>query len=62
MMWGGSWGWGVLGMLWMTLFWVVIVVLAVWAVTRFSERSGGRAGSQALDILEERFARGEIDR
>jgi uncharacterized membrane protein len=58
MMWGGNWGWGVLGMLRMTLFWVGVVVLAVWAVQRFSDSSRGRAGSQALDILEERSARG----
>jgi putative membrane protein len=62
MMWDGTWGWGALGMLWMALFWVGIVVLAIWAIRQFSDGSRGRSDRRALDILEERFARGEIDR
>ena len=53
------WGFGSLGFLWMALFWIGVILLVVWAVrgaeeTRPSQRS-------ALEILEERFARGELD-
>lgn len=58
------WGWGTgswLGGLWMVLFWVGVVLLIVWAV-RFVPTGGqSQRGSSALEILEERFARGEID-
>jgi putative membrane protein len=37
-----------------------LVALGVWAVRRFSEPPGGPR-SDARGILEERFARGEID-
>jgi len=49
----------------MLVFLALIVVGVVFVVRSFSE--GGRTpsrswGSRALDILDERFARGEIDR
>lgn len=64
-MWGEHvWGWGMgIGMISMVLFWVLvilgIVVLVKWI--------GGTAGTKptsttALDILKERYARGEIDK
>lgn len=64
-MWGymGSWGygngWGLLGLLHMGLWWILlilgIVVLAKWLF------SGERAsGNRALEVLKERYARGEI--
>ncbi|HDH25369.1 MAG TPA: SHOCT domain-containing protein [Actinobacteria bacterium] len=57
------WGWGGwLGPLWMLLFWGGIVVLIVWAVRSGSVGGGTRPKSRALEILEERYARGEIDR
>jgi putative membrane protein len=37
-----------------------LVALGIWAGRRFSEPRG-RLGSDAQGILEERFARGEID-
>lgn len=60
--WDGGWGFGM--MLVMLLFLALIIVGVVFAV-RSSE--GGRtpsrsSGGRALDILDERFARGEIDR
>ncbi len=59
-----GWGMGWLGALWMLLFWAGIILLIVWAVKSLSSngsRSSG-SGSRALEILEERYARGEIDR
>jgi putative membrane protein len=66
--WGdGAWGWGgwaaVVGMI---VFWAAVVagVIAVW---HYSRRGGsqpppGEDGrDRALQVLDERFARGEID-
>jgi putative membrane protein len=44
-------------MVFMVLFWAALIVFGVWAVRRFTDRSSG----SARHILEERFARGEID-
>lgn len=68
-MWGGSdygWGWGMgFGMISMVLFWVIvvlgIVVLVRWIGTG-SPGTGQTPAKNALDILKERYARGEIDR
>ena len=66
-MWGGGWGGGwhpgmMFGPLIMLLALVGIVALVVWLVRWFSNGSHRHGGSErhALDILEERFARGEI--
>lgn len=57
----GRWGWFpmLLGML---VFWGLAAVLVVWTVrtiTGANDRARGR--SRALEILDERYARGEID-
>jgi putative membrane protein len=58
MWWGSGYGW-----VWMLLSWVVIIGLVVWAVIVFSGRDAqGRDGPpSARRILDERFARGELD-
>ncbi|HXV70012.1 MAG TPA: SHOCT domain-containing protein [Acidimicrobiia bacterium] len=53
------WGFGGFGFLWMVLFWVGVILLVVWAVREGSDR--GQNPPSALSILEERFARGEVD-
>jgi len=60
---GWGWGWGMLGAVHMILWWVLIVlgivVLGKWLFA--SKSDGGRSGnSRALDILKERYAKGEI--
>ncbi|MCL1598428.1 MAG: SHOCT domain-containing protein [Actinomycetia bacterium] len=56
------WGYGGIGILWMLLFWVGVVVLIVWGVRQVGGNSTSNdAGNRALQILDERFARGEID-
>jgi putative membrane protein len=63
--WGGGWGWGWFGLIHTVLWWFLIilgiVVLAKWL---FGGGSSGRATPErrALDILAERYARGEIDK
>lgn len=60
MMWyGGGWLMG----LWMLLFWAGVILLVVWGVKTLSSGDNRRSDEgRALQILEERFARGEIDR
>ncbi len=49
------------GFMW--LFWILLIAVMVWALraTAFSDRKDGGAGKSAMEILQERFARGEID-
>ena len=62
--WGMSWGWG--GMLFQLLFWLVIIFLIVWGVKQLAGRSHNSnqltRKDNALEILRERYAKGEIDK
>ena len=75
---GGYWGFhpmmgyglGWLGFLMMFLFWALVIAAGVFLVkwliqaSRRPESGSGQAaaGNRALDILKERYARGEIDK
>ncbi len=65
MFWSDGWGPGaVFGLVMMALwlaFWVVAIVIVV-NVVRRTRQSGSRRSSDALSILEQRYARGEMDR
>jgi Predicted membrane protein (DUF2078). len=56
---------GPLGWLAMGLFWLILLGLIVWLVTRLLPGSGGgttrSSGESALEILDRRLASGEID-
>jgi putative membrane protein len=69
MMWGYDFGWG--GMLLMSIFWIALLVVLAWALIRWIN---GRTttpvppytgvpptGPSALEILRQRYARGELD-
>ncbi|HET8679864.1 MAG TPA: SHOCT domain-containing protein [bacterium] len=49
-------------MLWMVLFWVGVVVLAVWMVGSLFPRVPQGAQQSAREILQTRYARGELSR
>jgi len=62
---GGGWGMG-FGFFSMLIFWALVIV-AVVAVIRWVGPAGGAgrpfgAGDRSLEILRERYARGEIGR
>ncbi len=66
--WHGGWGGMILGPLLMILVPVLLIVAVLFAVRRFWPSSTGPSPAQPsvpqtpLDILKERFARGDIDK
>ena len=57
-------GWGFVGVVHMLLWWVLII-LAIAVLIRWLIGGTGRSGSssdRSLEILRERYARGEIDK
>jgi putative membrane protein len=65
MMANGDFGWHGLGMgLWGILFWVVLIVVVVVVVRALmpGRKDGKPTGDRALQVLRERYARGEIDK
>lgn len=60
--WGpvGAW-WGILGMVFGLAVLAGLVLLVIWAVRQFAP-AAGPSGSRALEVLKERYARGEITR
>jgi putative membrane protein len=61
-------GFGLFGLLFMILFWVGLIALAVWLVGTLFGRNGRRVPSSgdhelnAREILDRRYARGELTR
>ena len=63
----GGWGMGGFSMIFMLIFWVLVIVglvfLIKWLIqTTKGEKDVFRVGSRAIDILKERYARGEMDK
>lgn len=56
--WGG--GWGFFGALHMVLWWVLIVLGIVVLVKWLFSGTGRAGGARAIEVLKERYARGEI--
>jgi putative membrane protein len=51
-----------MGMIFMALFWFGVVALVVWGIRSTGDtRAHQDASSRAVEILEQRYARGEID-
>ena len=63
-----GWGMGWFGLIFMIVFWGLIIVglvlLIRWLIQNTSSKahSGVSTGPKAIDILKERYARGEINR
>jgi putative membrane protein len=61
---GYGWGMGLAGWIFMGLFWVVVIGLVVWAVIALlpGSRPAGQGRPETPEqILDRRFALGEID-
>jgi putative membrane protein len=61
---GYGWGMGLAGWIFMGLFWFVVIGVIVWAIVGLlpGRRASGPAGSERPEeILDRRFALGEID-
>ncbi|MDP2655325.1 MAG: SHOCT domain-containing protein [bacterium] len=64
----GDYGWGAGNMMgWfgggimMIVFWALFIALIVWVVREFGGKNS-KSSSNALDILKERYAKGEISK
>lgn len=58
----GGHGWG---MGWWWIFGLVVLVAVIWFIVKSVNRNGGsrqNPGKSALEILKERYAKGEIDK
>jgi putative membrane protein len=55
-------GFGWLGILTTVLFWAGVILLVVWAVRNTGASQRPTSGPDALEILKQRYARGEISR
>lgn len=51
-------GWGIIGFPMMILFWGAVIMIIIWAIR--GSRNSNENGKSALDILKERYAKGEI--
>ena len=55
------WGLGIFGPLMMILVWAAIIFFFVWLVREARGGVQGENGKSALEILKERYAKGEIE-
>ena len=74
MMWGYGFSWGGMWLMLLSMvLWIALLVVVVWAIIRWLDRRTSSSGSintntpptpgspSALEILGQRYARGEID-
>jgi len=57
--WGGMMGWFGGGII-MVLFWAAVIYFIVWFV--HNNKTTGLENTKAMDLLKERYAKGEIDK
>jgi putative membrane protein len=61
-----GWGWGGMmswfgGGIMMIIFWIAVIYFIVWLV-RNNKTNGTDNSKKAIDLLKERYAKGEIDK
>lgn len=62
---GDMFGWGLGGGIMMIIFWATIIISIIWIVREVVGKNNSdktRYGKSAIEILEERYAKGEIDK
>ena len=59
---GMGWGWGAFGVVHMIVFWTFVVLVVVMLVRWLASGHLPPPGHSAREILEERYARGELTR
>ena len=59
-MWGWGWGFGMMAM--MLVFWGIVIFAVVVGIRWFIGQTKQSRGDSAIEILRERFARGEIEK
>jgi putative membrane protein len=55
-------GWGILWGLAIAAFWIAVIAVIVVVLRGVTRRPDGVGGGSALELLEERYARGEVTR
>lgn len=63
----GGWGAGNMmgwfgGGIMMIVFWALLIVLIIWIVRELRGKHSSTNSSSALDILKERYAKGEVNK
>jgi len=58
---GVGW-WMIFGGIWMVLFWGGLIALIIWGINRLTRKDGKGSSYRSIDIIKERYARGEISR
>ncbi|HLD72773.1 MAG TPA: SHOCT domain-containing protein [Candidatus Nanoarchaeia archaeon] len=54
--WSGGWGYMLIGM----VIWVLVIVGIIWLILRFINKERFSWGKKPLEILQERYAKGEL--
>ncbi len=55
-------GFGFFGGFAMLVFWVIVILLIVWVVKEVAGKNSHSETNKALEILKERYAKGEINK
>jgi len=55
-------GWGIVWGLAIAAFWIAVIAVIVVMLRGVTRRPDGVGGGSALEVLEERYARGEVSR